>query len=87
MKSARIRGYSGSHFPTLTISPYSVRIRENADQNNPEYGHFLRSDWCIILKVLNEFLLLTLTEQPNIERVTATFPIRHLLLQIQQWKH
>ena len=25
-----------------TISPYSVRIRENADQKNPEYGHFLR---------------------------------------------
>ena len=25
------------------ISPYSVRMRENADQNNPEYGHFLRS--------------------------------------------
>ena len=26
----------------LRISPYSVRMRENADQNNPEYGHFLR---------------------------------------------
>ena len=25
------------------ISPYSVRMRENADQNNSEYGHFLRS--------------------------------------------
>ena len=23
------------------ISPYSVRIRENADQNDSEYGHFL----------------------------------------------
>ena len=28
----------------LRISPYSVRMRENADQNNSEYGHFLRSD-------------------------------------------
>ena len=27
----------------LRISPYSVRMRENADQNNPEYGDFLRS--------------------------------------------
>ena len=27
-----------------SISPYSVRIRENADQNNSEYGHFPRSD-------------------------------------------
>ena len=25
------------------ISPYSVRMRENTDQNNSEYGHFLRS--------------------------------------------
>ena len=28
----------------LSISPYSVRMRENADQNNSEYGHFLRID-------------------------------------------
>ena len=27
----------------LHISPNSVRMRENADQNNSEYGHFLRS--------------------------------------------
>ena len=25
------------------ISPYSVRMQENADQNNSEYGHFLGS--------------------------------------------
>ena len=28
-----------------SISPYSVRVRENAELNNPEYGHFLRSDF------------------------------------------
>ena len=28
----------------LRISPYSVRMRENTDQKNSEYGHFLRSD-------------------------------------------
>ena len=27
----------------LRLSPFSIRIRENADQNNSEYGHFLRS--------------------------------------------
>ena len=27
----------------LRIYPYSVRMRENADQNNPEYRHFLGS--------------------------------------------
>ena len=26
-----------------SISPYSVRMRENADPSNSEYGHFLRS--------------------------------------------
>ena len=28
----------------LRISLYSVQMRENADENNSEYGHFLRSD-------------------------------------------
>ena len=27
----------------LRISPYSVQMRENADKNKSEYGHFLRS--------------------------------------------
>ena len=35
MKSVRIRSFSG---------PYSVPIRENTDQNNPEYGHYSRSE-------------------------------------------
>ena len=28
---------------SVRIRSYSVRMRENADQNNSEYGHFLRS--------------------------------------------
>ena len=35
MKSVHIRSYSGL---------YSVRMSENTDQNNSEYGLFLRSD-------------------------------------------
>ena len=27
----------------LRISPYLIRMQENADQNNSEYRHFLRS--------------------------------------------
>ena len=27
----------------VCISPYSVRMRENANQNSSKYGHFLRS--------------------------------------------
>ena len=38
----------------LRISPYSVRIRENADQNNSEYGHFyvmIMSDFPILMVI------------------------------------
>ena len=35
LKNVRIRSCS---------APNSIRMRENADQNNSEYGHFLRSD-------------------------------------------
>ena len=31
-----------------SVSPYSVQMRENVDQNNSKYGHFLRSDWLYI---------------------------------------
>ena len=48
-KKCPIPSYSGPQFPRIrteygeTHSPYSVRMQENADQNNCEYGHFLRS--------------------------------------------
>ena len=51
VKITCIRNYSGSIFPHLDwirrntpYSPYSVRMRENADQNNSEYQNFLRSE-------------------------------------------
>ena len=37
-----------------SISPYSVRMRENADQNNSQYGHFSRSDYYLIKKITAE---------------------------------
>ena len=46
VKSGHIRSYSGPHFPAFvqnTEKCYSVRMRENTDLNNSEYGHFLRS--------------------------------------------
>ena len=36
----------------LLISPYSVRIRENTDQNNFQYGHFLRSVTVLFIFVI-----------------------------------
>ena len=48
VKSVRIRSYSGL---------YSVRMRENTDQNNSEYGHFLQSDMLSSIKlILTKFL-------------------------------
>ena len=29
------------------MSPYSVRMRENTDQNNSEYGYFSRSEYYV----------------------------------------
>ena len=50
VKSVGIQSYSGPHFPLFgricirSISPYSVRMWENTDQNNSKYGHFLCND-------------------------------------------
>ena len=43
---SRIRTESGE---ILYISPHSVRMRENVDQNNSKYGHFSRSDMYSLL--------------------------------------
>ena len=51
VESVQIRSFFRSVFSRirteygeiLRISPYSVQMRENADQNNSEYGHFLRN--------------------------------------------
>ena len=51
LKSARQRIATKVNKATLqeifnckSISPYSVRIPENADQNNSGYGHFSRGE-------------------------------------------
>ena len=40
VKSVRIRSYSGPYFPTFGL---------NADQNNIKYGHFLRSEYRVVI--------------------------------------
>ena len=58
-KSACIRIYSGPHFHAFGLNTeryfvfrYSVRMREIVDQNNSEYGHFLRSASSAIIIVV-----------------------------------
>ena len=43
VKSVRMQSHSGQ---------YSVRMPENADQNNSEYGHFSRSEYFFLLNTL-----------------------------------
>ena len=46
VKIVCIQSCSGPYFPAFalnSISPYSVRMRGNTEQNNSEYGQFLRS--------------------------------------------
>ena len=44
VKSARIRSTECA-LRIRSISPYSVRMWENTDQNNSEYVHFSHSDY------------------------------------------
>ena len=60
VKSFRIRSYSGPYIPALRrISPCSVQMWENTDQNNSEYDHFLRS---VSVSVIYLFLPWTISE-------------------------
>ena len=43
VKSVRIRSFSGPFFFAFGLNAYSVRMRENTDQKNSKYGHFLSS--------------------------------------------
>ena len=46
VKIARIRSF---------IAPYSVRMWENVDQKNSEYGHFSRSE-AVLLNILIDLI-------------------------------
>ena len=61
----------------LRISPYSVQIRENADQKNSEYGHFSRSvpvnlfsiESLMSIKVIRYFSRLDITRSTSVTPV------------------
>ena len=54
VKRVRIRSYSGPHFSYIFAHSYSVRMRENVDQNNSEYGLLRRG--CQAIR-LQDFLI------------------------------
>ena len=57
MKSVRIGSNSGPHFPAFGL---------NTDQNNSEYGHFLRSDSFMALGILLFYLMIYNDKQSSI---------------------
>ena len=52
----------------LCISPYLVQIRGNTDQNNTEYGHFLRSAYHSTLSHLLSYTV------PSLHAIGINFP-------------
>ena len=77
VKSIRIRSYSGPHIWSfiLHISPYLVRMRENANQNNSKYVHFLRSDLIMILWNIINFLDRVSSKTRGIQITKLLLPI------------
>ena len=49
----------------LSISPYSVRMRESADQDNSEYGHVLRSVTVSFPKTFKKYYFLIQKSDEN----------------------
>ena len=93
MKSVRIRSNSGPHSPAFGLNtgrysvPYSVRMWENAYQNNSQYGRVLRSqmlmypqyiqnyknDQAVFLIKTNTFYVMNTTETHKVESSKCCF--------------
>ena len=60
LKSVHIRSFSSPYFPVFELNTerYSVQMREKIDQNNSEYGHFLRSVGSTMQKKKAKFWIL-----------------------------
>ena len=74
----------------LCIPPYSVRMRKNADQNNSEYGLFLRSDQFYLSskklpKYENNNLNLFSKQTSHLE--AADSPVYFLDMQYWKWNN
>ena len=52
-----VKSFSGSYFPAYLFFPYSVRMSENKDQKNSEYGHLRAavSELTELLKISLDF--------------------------------
>ena len=81
MKSICIKSFSGLYFHAFRlnteifrISPYSVRMRENADQKNSEYGRF-----CAVNTLENVAVLCqTNVRIPSIGNIVSKFLVMQM---------
>ena len=71
------------YWEILRISPYSVRVRENASQKNSKYGHFSLSVYFNIFQFSAAFVTIEINGDIDIEwvKVSETSdPCRHIRL-------
>ena len=97
VKSVRIRSYFGPHFTVFGLnreSPYSVRIRENADQNNSEYRHFSRSVVCLFFLICSlTVLLLKIVSLFTLFKIVGSFRtsiaklIGNITVNVKVWRY
>ena len=96
MKSVRIRSFLTvfsciwtEYGKTRAISPYSVKMKENTEQKNSEYGHFSRSDMVFsktFSGVLNSFFLTLFVSSWIPVELLGIHRSQRLLAQSQKWK-
>ena len=92
MKSVHIRSYSSPYFPTRRLDTYSVALRENTDQNNSDYGHFLRSTWrkqqwyCRIIRIIMLQLIVIISKLELDLTVKFLSPMFHLSVTVQTYR-
>ena len=75
MKSVRIRSYSG---------PYSVRMQENTDQNNSEYGQSLRNE-DITMKKFDHIISFICPKATVRSNTIIDYPPRGQFLVLEDW--
>ena len=86
-QNVRIWSYSGysEYGEIFRISPYSVRMRGNKDQNNSEHGHFLHSvrdkfaRHFIFLLVNGLFIVISVVKILNYIATVTVFHISSIL--------
>ena len=69
VESVGIQSFCGPYFPVFGLNTYSVRMRENMDQKNSEYGHFSRNVQETIISKISKKLVQTDIDCPHLQNM------------------